>query len=319
MIKSTAIDKRSIVKGRKEQRLDLSEAISDVHTRCGQCGFTFSCNDINSHTGGTKSSIAYCRHCGQVASKAIGSSVVKELQEQHNVKEQLTADTTTMPFLGSIQESSDLTARSWITQSKASDQTEKNFAICLGEVTRLVQALSLQPVLASKAADLCMMAFEKGITKGASLSVLSAAIVYASARLASVPVTVDEVTVATKLARSDIIYCFRRMQRKLGLEFEVPSPEAHVTKIIALLSITPDSELIIAANKIIRLADEGGRIQGKNPAAVAAAAIYLALSRTANNSSSSLIPQLTQRKLAQAANVTETTIRRACRNLDQYL
>lgn len=292
------------------RQLDLSEIASDIQTCCSQCGLS---PNQDGHDGDNHDRISYCKQCGMVASKAAGMAVSKDSQDWCKLTDNEERGTT-IPI--PRQEPADLMSQMWISHSKTSDQTEKNFAICLGEITRVGRELSLQPVLASKAGELCMIAFEKGVTKGTSLNILSAAIVYASARLASLPVTIDEVAITTKLAKSDVISCFRKLQRRLNLRFKVPSPEAHVTKIMTILSMPIESELQTAVNSIIRSADKSGRTLGKNPAAVAAAALYLALTRV-DNVSKPNHRRLTHRKLALAVNVTETTIRRACRNLEQ--
>ncbi len=198
----------------------------------------------------------------------------------------------------------------WLKYSKASDQTERNFAMTLAEITKLVSALSFDVTLCSRAADMCKDAFEKSLSRGNSLSVLAAALVYASARQASLPATTDELAAKSSLPKSDIIRCFRKLQRKLGLTFQAPSPQAYSSRILTLLSLSTQGELATMTNKILEKAEKNGITQGRNPAAIAAAAIYAA---------SLMVPdshQLTQRKLAQVANVTETTIRRAYDSLD---
>jgi len=301
-------DRQSIGKARK-QRMKVSGEARD-QSYCCQCGFTFSSSD---YTGKSIGSIDYCRQCGLVAVPAIGI-VIKDKQELHKGKEQPSADAMTS-LQGSRFESADMLSRRWISYSKATNQTEKNVAVALAEITRLVSALSLQPNIASRAADICIGAFEKGVSKGSSLQTLAAAATYASARLAALPVTIEDVVDKAKLPKSNIIRCFRKIQRELDLCFRAPSPADYAPKIMTLCAVAPDSAIASVTKEIIEAADKSGHTQGRNPSAIAAAAIYMASQKISNAIDHEPL-LITQRRLAQAANVTETTIRRACHNLD---
>ncbi len=265
--------------------------------------------------------IAYCGECGFVASSIGQGTFNRSNSKKHSINRydkpsyprsnghhrtigyedaMLGTDTNQQQKQWNISEL-------WLKYSKASDQTEKNFAMTLAEITKLVSALSFEVTLCSRAADMCKSAFENSLSRGNSLSVLAAALVYASARQASLPVTADEVAVKSSLPKRDIIRCFRKLQRKLDLNFQPSSPQAYSSRILALLSLSPQRELATMANKMLEKAEKSGIVQGKNPNGAAAAAIYLVA-----NLNGCLV---TQRELARIAHVTETTIRNACKDL----
>ena len=274
----------------------------DSNDTCSQCGGIFNITT----TGRNSSSIIYCKECGSVQS---ADSIVKN--GSRIVNHENTQCRNGASVLDLEQREHRTIAQLWLSYFKASDQTEKNFALILAEITRIVHVLPIKQHLAAQAAEICKQAFEKGLVRGNSLSVLAAASVYASARLASVPITAEEIAAKSSLPKSGIIHCFRRLQRKLRLTFTPPSLEAHVASILNIVSIDPDGQLATAAKKILETAEKNGVTQGRNPAAVAAAVIYAASLKVSEGSSG-----LTQRKLAYAANVTETTIRRVCQILD---
>jgi transcription initiation factor TFIIB len=198
----------------------------------------------------------------------------------------------------------------WLDYSQPADQTEKNFAFTIAEIIRITGILSMQPSIAEQAAKICGQAFFKGLSRGNPLSTLAAAAVYASAKLQSIPTTAEEVATKSDLAKSEVVHCFRKLQRNLNLSFPTISLHAYANRILRQLSLQSDAKLIGTVTKFLLQIEKENGAQGRNPSAVAAAAIYVATLHHSN-----VQYNLTQRKLAQAANVTETTIRRACRNL----
>lgn len=257
--------------------------------------------------------VTYCKECGLVSSSAAGEITNtarclkgSEVHSDYHPKD------VKMTFLHGVeQQNYNNISLAWLKCAKASDQTEKNFALTLAEITKIVHALSIGTEQATKAAEVCKQAFEKGLSRGNSLSVLAAALVYASARMALIPITIEEVAAKSGLTKSDIARCFRKLQRQIGLVLASPSPQAFASKIFNLLSLQPDGEMAAIASGILAKAERNGVTQGRNPAAVAAAAIYAASLRTPKSNNT-----FTQRKLAQVASVTETTIRRVCQSLD---
>jgi len=65
------------------------------------------------------------------------------------------------------------------------------------------------------------------------------------------------------------------------------------------------------AVEILRKAEENKTSSGKNPMGLAAAALYLSCLKNGENKS--------QRDLAEAANITEVTIRNRCKGLREML
>ncbi|MEK0367707.1 MAG: HTH domain-containing protein, partial [Nitrosopumilus sp.] len=65
------------------------------------------------------------------------------------------------------------------------------------------------------------------------------------------------------------------------------------------------------ATKVLKIAQENEESAGKDPMGLAAAALYLSCIR--NNE------DMTQRDIAEAANVTEVTIRNRCKGLKNLL
>jgi transcription initiation factor TFIIB len=85
----------------------------------------------------------------------------------------------------------------------------------------------------------------------------------------------------------------------LGLEIEPADPKQYVPRFASKLDVSPEVQQ--KAKEVIDVGTEAGLLSGKSPTGFAAAAIYAA-SLLCNE-------EVTQHTVADAANVTEVTIR----------
>jgi len=204
--------------------------------------------------------------------------------------------------------SRDPTAERWAGVARVRDQTERNFANALWEITGCVLLLSLQREVAIKAAELCAEAFKRVLTRGYSISVLSASLVYLASLQLGEPVTLKEVAEVSHSQAKRVNRCVRKLAKGLHMVPVVPPPERYLSRIISSLGID-DLGLRGAAGYILAAAERSAG--GRNPAALASAAIYLA--------SKSIGLKLTQRRISLASHITETTVRSTCRELEKHV
>jgi transcription initiation factor TFIIIB Brf1 subunit/transcription initiation factor TFIIB len=204
--------------------------------------------------------------------------------------------------------SRDPIAERWAKMAKVRDQTERNFANALWEITRYVLLLSLQKEVAIKAAELCVEAFKRVLTRGYSISALSGSLVYLASLQLGEPVTLKEVAEVSRSQAKRVNRCVRKLAKGLHMVPVVPPPERYLSRIISSLGID-DLRLRKAAGYILAVAEHAA--SGRNPAALASAAIYLA--------SKSMGLKLTQRRVSLASHITETTVRSTCRELEKHV
>ncbi|WP_048192338.1 transcription initiation factor IIB [Pyrolobus fumarii] len=186
---------------------------------------------------------------------------------------------------------------------------EKNIEQASKEIARLIEALNIPRSLFEEAMRVYRMAAEKGLVRGRSLESVAAAAVYAACRMRGVPVTLDDIAKHVKGGRKEVARCYRLLVRELKLRMPVADPIRYVSRIVSLLGLSTRVEA--EAIKILMQAKKKGLTAGKDPAGLAAAAIYIAALK--------LGERRTQKEIAAAAGVTEVTVRNRYKELAQKL
>jgi transcription initiation factor TFIIB len=186
--------------------------------------------------------------------------------------------------------------RTWDSRSKTNTSLDKNLIQALSELSTLKDKLSLSDAVIEKASYIYRKALEKSLVRGRSISALIAAALYAACRDAETPRTLKDITNAANVSRKDIARCYRII---------VVDPVHCVARIASNLEITEKTKRY--AVKIIKDAQERKESSGKEPMGFAASALYLSCVENK-------VP-VTQRDMAEAANVTEVTIRNRCKEL----
>ena len=199
--------------------------------------------------------------------------------------------------------------RTWDSRSKVHASSDRNLRQALNELGRLKDKLSLSDNVIEKASYLYRKALDKGLVRGRSISALIAAALYAACRDTETPRTLKDVADAGNIKKKDISRCYRILHQELELKMPVVDPIQCVARISSKLGITEKTKRYAA--KILKIAQENMESAGKDPMGLAAAALYLSCIR--NNE------DITQRDIAEAANVTEVTIRNRCKGLKNLL
>ena len=201
--------------------------------------------------------------------------------------------------------------RTWDSRSKANTSANRNLRQALSELSRLKDKLSLSSSVVEKAAYIYRKALEKGLVRGRSISALIAAALYAACRDAETPRTLKDVADAGNLTKKDIAKCYRLLHRELGLKMPVVDPVQCVARIASKIDIAEKTKRY--AVKVLKVAQDHEESAGKDPMSLAAAALYLSCIKNSEN--------MTQQNIADAANVTEVTIRNRCKalRLDQKI
>ena len=195
--------------------------------------------------------------------------------------------------------------RTWDSRSKVNASSDKNLRQALSELATLKDKLSLSDSVIEKAAYIYRKALEKGLVKGRSISALIASALYAACRDTETPRTLKDVADAGNIKKKDIARCYRLLHRELELKMPVVDPTQCVAKIASKLQISEKTKRY--GIKVLREAQEHEESAGKDPMGLAAAALYLSCVKNGEDR--------TQRDIAEAANVTEVTIRNRYKGL----
>ena len=195
--------------------------------------------------------------------------------------------------------------RTWDSRSKVNASSDRNLRQALSELATLKDKLSLSDPVIEKAAYVYRKALEKGLVKGRSISALIASALYAACRDTETPRTLKDVSDAGNIKRKDIARCYRILHKELDLKMPVVDPVQCVSRIASKVQISEKTKRY--AVKVLKDAQEHEESAGKDPMGLAAAALYLACVKNGEDR--------TQRDIAEAANVTEVTIRNRYKGL----
>ena len=207
-------------------------------------------------------------------------------------------DATGKP-LSSSMKSTITRLRTWDSRSQSQAPADRNLRQALNELNRLKDKLAISSSVLEKAAYIYRKALDKQLVRGRSISAMIASSLYAACRDAETPRTLKDIADAANVKRKEIARCYRILHRELELKMPVVDSIQCIARISSNLTVTEKTKRYAA--KILKETQKRQESSGKDPMGLAAAALYF--SCVINGVS------ITQRDLAEAAGVTEVTIR----------
>jgi len=268
---------------------------------CGKCGYVIS--EKVDESGPERRSFSIQ---GSVDSTRTGSpiSLTKHDKGLSTVINPANRDATGKP-LSSSMKSTITRLRTWDSRSQSQAPADRNLRQALNELDRLKDKLVISSNVLEKAAYLYRKALERKLVRGRSISAMIAASLYAACRDTETPRTLKDVAEAANVKRKDISRCYRILHQELELKMPVVDSIQCIARISSKLKVTEKTKRYAA--KVLKEVQKRQESSGKDPMGLAAAALYF--SCVINGVS------ITQRDLAEAANVTEVTIRNRFRAL----
>lgn len=199
--------------------------------------------------------------------------------------------------------------RTWDSRSQVHEPVDRNFRQAFSELDRLKDKLALSDAVIEKTAYIYRKALDKGLVRGRSIPGLVAAALYAACRDTETPRTLTDVANGINIKRKDVARCYRLLLRELDLKMPVVDPIKCVARIASKAGLSEKTKR--RALLILKDAAEIEISAGKDPMGLAAAALYLSCVMNGENK--------TQKDVAQAAGVTEVTIRNRYKGLKESL
>jgi len=218
----------------------------------------------------------------------------------------LNKDATGKPLTASMK-SRITRLRTWDKRSQIQSTADRNLRQALYELNSLEDKLTLSTNVLEKAAYLYRKALEKKLVRGRSISAMIAASLYAACRDTETPRTLKDIAIAANVKRKDISRCYRLMLRELELKMPVVDSIQYIARISSKLKITEKTKRY--AVKVLKEVQEREESSGKDPIGLAAAALYLSCVQNGVS--------ISQRVLAEAAGITEVTIRNRYKRFNQ--
>ncbi|QZP37400.1 transcription initiation factor IIB [Halobaculum magnesiiphilum] len=201
--------------------------------------------------------------------------------------------------LGARQRQKMRRLRKWNERFRTRDSKERNLKQALGEIDRMASALGLPDNVRETASVIYRRALDEDLLPGRSIEGVSTACVYAAARMAGVPRSLDEISDVSRVSKDEVARTYRYVVRELKLEVKPADPEQYVPRFASSLDLSEESEM--RAKQLLKNAKEKGVHSGKSPVGLAAAAVYAAALLTNEKT--------TQAAVSEVADISEVTIR----------
>ncbi|QZA88832.1 transcription initiation factor IIB [Salinarchaeum sp. IM2453] len=195
--------------------------------------------------------------------------------------------------------------RTWNERFRTRDSKERNLKQALGEIDRMASALGLPNNVRETASVIYRRALDEDLLPGRSIEGVATASLYAAARQAGTPRSLDEITEVSRVDKMELTRTYRYIVRELNLEVKPADPKQYVSRFISDLSLS--EEVDRTARDLLDQARDRGIHSGKSPVGLAAAAVYAASLLTNE--------KVTQNQVSEVADVSEVTIRNRYKEL----
>jgi transcription initiation factor TFIIB len=195
--------------------------------------------------------------------------------------------------------------RKWNERFRTRDSKERNLRQALGEIDRMASALGLPEDIRETASVVYRRALDENLLPGRSIEGVATASLYAAARRAGTPRSIDELEQVSRVDRRELTRTYRYVTRELGLEIEPADPEQYLPRFTSELGLTEDVQR--RARLLLESAREEGLHSGRSPVGLAAAGVYAASLLTNR--------KVTQKEVGEVASISEVTIRNRYKEL----
>jgi transcription initiation factor TFIIB len=199
--------------------------------------------------------------------------------------------------------------RTWDRRSQTDTSTDRNLRQAFSELDRLKDKLGLSDAVIEKTAYIYRKVQERGLVRGRIKSEILAAAIYIACREMGFPRTLKDITTISDIKRRYIAKAYRLLIIELDLKIPLVDPIKCISRIAnnAKISEKTRRQAIDIMHDII----ESSISAGKDPMVLAAAVLYLSCLKTDENK--------IQRYIADAAGVTEVTVRNRYKNIISQL
>jgi len=191
--------------------------------------------------------------------------------------------------------------RTWDNRTVYDRPRDRNLNVALGELSKMAEKLNVGPNVVERAAYVYRKALEMNLIRGRVISWMTSASLYEACRATSTPRNLKDVARVSDMRKKDLARCYRILVRNLDLAVPVADPSRCVTRIASKAGISQKGQRM--ALEILSALKDSRGMAGKDPMGLAASALYLASTIVEGET------KVTQRDVAEAAGVTEVTIR----------
>ena len=199
--------------------------------------------------------------------------------------------------------------RTWDSRIQVHSSEDRNLRQAFQHLDTLKDKLGLSHSIVEKTAYIYRKAYERQLPRGKTIVGVLTAAMYIACRDMGAPRTLKEIATVSNIKRKDIARNYRTLVFELDIKIPIVDPMSCIIRIANKVSLSDKTKrhAIRLMGNIAK--DEIVLSAGKNPMGFAASVLYLASIATKEDD------HIRQKGLAEAAGVTEVTIRNICKSL----
>ena len=195
--------------------------------------------------------------------------------------------------------------RAWDFRTQAYTPTDRNLRQAFSELERLKDKLGLSDVIIEKTAYIYRKAQERGLVRGRTVSSVLAAATYIACREIGISRTLKDIASNSNIKRKDIARTYRLLILELNYKIPMIDPVKCIVRVANKANLSEKTKR--QAMDIMHRVTRSGISAGKDPMGLAASVLYLSCLNMGESR--------TQSDIADAAGVTEVTVRNRYKNL----
>ena len=197
--------------------------------------------------------------------------------------------------------------RTWDFRTQTSSHQNLRFAF--RELHTLKDKLGLPDAIIEKTAYIYRKAQERRLVRGRSISAVLTAAIYISCRELGIPRSLDDIAIISNIKRKSIAKCYRLLVYELDIKIPTLDPMKCIVKVAnkAVLNEKTKRHAIDVMSNVTKKEISAG----KNPMGLAATVLYISCIKTGEHR--------TQKDIAEAAGITDATLRNRFKDLKDKL
>lgn len=199
--------------------------------------------------------------------------------------------------------------RAWDFRTQAHSPTDRNLRQAFSELDRLKDKLRLSDAAVEKTAYIYRKAQERGLVRGRTISAMVGAAIYIACRETGTSRTLKDIAEIGNIKRKDLARIYRIVVMELDLKVPMIDPMKCIVRVANRANLSERTKRM--AMSIMKNVTKSRISAGKDPMGLAASVLYLACLNSGESK--------TQTDIADAAGVTEVTVRNRYKNLKSQL
>jgi len=199
--------------------------------------------------------------------------------------------------------------RAWDFRTQAHSPTDRNLRQAFSELDRLKDKLGLSDAAVEKTAYIYRKAQERGLVRGRTISAMVGAAIYIACRETGTSRTLKDIAEIGNIKRKDLARIYRIVVMELDLKVPMIDPMKCIVRVANRANLSERTKRM--AMSIMKNVTKSRISAGKDPMGLAASVLYLACLNSGESK--------TQTDIADAAGVTEVTVRNRYKNLKSQL